>query len=84
MCDAVASDALRFLITAPTPALQFQAAWPRCSHQVELLIGCKGRLWCGGLKSFHDHSLARAIEASDWRESAGAGAFGSLISVMEG
>jgi hypothetical protein len=35
---------------------------------VKLLIGCKGRLWCRGLKSFHDHSLDELSVASDRRE----------------
>ena len=42
-------------------------------NQVELLIGCRGRLWCGSLKSFHYHLLDELSEASDRRESAARG-----------
>src|SRR5882757_6182489 len=43
-------------------------------NQLELLIGCRGRLWRGGLKSFHHHSLDELSEASDRREGAVRGA----------
>src|SRR5882757_2866243 len=43
-------------------------------NQLELLIGCGGRLRCGGLKAFHDHSSDELSEASDRREGAARGA----------
>src|ERR1700675_1164335 len=64
----------RLLITPQLSPCSFKQLGHAVRNQVELLIGCKGRLWCGGLKSFHDHSLDELSESSDRRESAARGA----------
>src|SRR5216683_4841624 len=65
----------RLVITPQLAPCSFKQLSHAVCNQVELLIGCKGRLCCGGLKSFHDHSLAKLSEASDRRESAARGPF---------
>src|SRR5260370_20148912 len=65
----------RFLIMPQLPPCRFKQLGHAVRNQVELLIGCEGRLWCGDLKSFHEHSLDELSDASVGRESAAAGAF---------
>jgi hypothetical protein len=43
----------RILITLQLSPRSFKQLGHAVRNQVELLIGCKGRLWRGGLKSFH-------------------------------
>src|ERR1700730_11438638 len=64
----------RLLITPQLSPCSFKQFGHAVRNQVELLIGCRGRLWCGGLKSFHDHSLDGLSDAPDRRESAARGA----------
>src|SRR6202163_2747266 len=64
----------RLLITPQLSPCSFKQFGHAVRNQVELLIGCGGRLGCGGLKSFHDHSLDELSEASDRREGAARGA----------
>src|ERR1700688_67713 len=63
----------RLLITLQLSPCSFKQLGHAVRNQVELLIGRNGRLWCGGLKSFHDHSVDELSEASDRRENAASG-----------
>src|ERR1700730_18562225 len=63
----------RLLIMSELPPCDFKQLGHAVRNQVELLI-LRGRLWCGGLKSFHDHSLDGLSDAPDRRESAARGA----------
>src|SRR5216684_4115306 len=65
----------RLLIAPQLSPCSFKQLGHAVGNQVKLLIGCRGRLWRGGLKSFHDHSLDELSEASDRRESAARGPF---------
>src|ERR1700730_8609526 len=62
------------LIMPQLSPCSFEQLGHAARNQLELLIGCGGRLGCGGLKSFHDHSLDEVSEASDRREGAARGA----------
>src|ERR1700692_1557585 len=62
-------------ITLQLSPCSFKQPGHAVRNQMELLIDCKRRLWCGGLKSFHDHSLDELSEASDRRGGAAKGPF---------
>src|SRR5258708_22362241 len=49
------------LIVPQLSPCSFEQLGHAVSNQVELLILCKDRLSCGGLKSFHDQLLRRTI-----------------------
>src|ERR1700730_9992883 len=63
----------RLPITLQLSPCCFKQLGQAVRNQVELLVRCKGRFWCGGLKCFHNDSLDQLSDAPDRRESAARG-----------
>src|SRR5258708_34993670 len=74
----------RLLIMPQLSPCGFKQLGHAVRNQVELLILCKGRLWCSGLKSFHDHSLDAYPRLRIGGRVQQEAPVGSVISVMEG